>query len=72
MKKTQRKKLALNATTVRTLATQQLDDVHGAFRNSVTCRFCPAPAPFTQASCSCGVNSVCNSCNNSDCCLEIP
>lgn len=72
MKKTQRKKLALEATTVRTLATQQLDDVHGALRNTRSCGGCPAPLPLTQASCSCGVNSVCNSCFNSDCCLEVP
>lgn len=67
MKKTQRKKLALNATTVRTLQTQELTDAHGALVDTRTCRFCPAPT--ATASCK---NSVCNSCYNSDCCLEIP
>ena len=69
MKKTLRKKLHLAATTLRTLQTQELHDAQGALVDTHTCRFCPGGP--TVVSCSCR-DSVCNSCYNTDCCLEIP
>lgn len=70
MKKTLRKKLHLEATTLRTLQTRELNHAQGALVDTHSCRLCP-PIGVTVISCSCK-NSVCNSCYNSDCCLEIP
>jgi hypothetical protein len=63
MKKTTVKKLRLESTTLRRLATDRLSDAHGALRDTHTCRFCPLPTQQV---------SLCNSCYNSDCCLEVP
>jgi hypothetical protein len=58
------KKLKLSKETLRALAPRDLDRAHGALRDTRTCQYC-FPTVYT---CSC-VNSVCNSCYNTDCCL---
>lgn len=64
MKKTQRKKLVLDAITLRTLATQTLSHAHGALQDSGTCRICTVTLTCKM--------SLCISCYDSDCCLEVP
>jgi len=59
------KKLKLSKETVRSLSRRDLQQAHGALRDTKTSCFCPPPTFYT---CSC-VNSVCNSCFDSDCCL---
>ena len=59
------KKLKLSRETLRALAPRDLRNVHGALIDIRTWR-CPPP---TMVTCSCR-DSVCNSCFDTDCCLE--
>jgi hypothetical protein len=57
------KKLKLSRETLRALAPKELSQAHGALRDTRSCQYC-----VTMYTCSC-VNSVCNSCYDTDCCL---